>query len=206
MAEEDSQENRIEQLEARIQRLEQENRRWMRRAGTSRLTDLPNSMMLYEIVLPAELRKCDVQGISIACLLLCPDNLGDVNQVHGREVGDGLIKEMGLFLKERLEEGERLFHPDGANFVILMVDAPEGRARRKATETRTDFKEATFTVGERAFSDLTCSIGVALIEGVIRKEDINESVDQLFRNLSERLYRAKQRGGNAIVSSPRTRI
>ena len=41
----------LDQLKARIQRLEEENRKWMRLAGISRLTKLPNSLMLFQVVL-----------------------------------------------------------------------------------------------------------------------------------------------------------
>ncbi len=201
MEENTSQDVTIEQLQDRIERLASENRRWMHLAGTNRLTDLPNSLMLYQVVLPAELKKCDEEGISIACVLISPDRLGEINEEYGRAVGDQLIVEISAFLKQGIESDERLFHPDGANFAILISDAAEGRARRKATEIRTDFREATFAVGDREFADLTCSAGVATLEGVIQEKDITQSVEGLYQKLSDRLYKAKQRGGNTIIGS-----
>jgi len=72
MAEEDPSVT-IAQLQDRIKKLEEDNRRWMRLAGTNRLTNLPNSLMLYRIVLPTELRKYDGREVSLACLLIAPD-------------------------------------------------------------------------------------------------------------------------------------
>ena len=189
----------IKELQERIKRLEDENRRWMRLAGTNRLTDLPNSLMFYKVVLPGELRKYDKMSVSLACLLIAPDKLGDVNQELGRAIGDQLIQEVANFLKERIEEEERLFHLDGANFAILMMGAAEGRAKRKATGIRLEFQEATLEAGEKEFPDLTCSIGLAMVEGVIEAAEVTETVDVLYREVSDRLYNAKKGGGNAIV-------
>ena len=70
----------LDQLKARIQRLEEENRKWMRLAGISRLTKLPNSLMLFRVVLPQELAKGKAETFALSCILICPDKLGDVNQ------------------------------------------------------------------------------------------------------------------------------
>ena len=77
-------EESLDQLKARIQRLEEENRKWMRLAGVNHLTKLPNSLMLFQVVLPKELAKDKGAAFSLACILICPDKLGDINQNHGR--------------------------------------------------------------------------------------------------------------------------
>lgn len=193
----------VERLRERIAELEAENRRWMHLAGTSRLTGLPNSLMLYQVVLPSEIQKAGAEGAAIACALISPDGLGEINQACGRSTGDQLILRFAEFLKERTTAEERLFNPDGANFVILMTDAAEGRARRKATEIRTEVAGASFTAAGQTFDTLTCSAGVATVEGVVPPDTIPEVVDNLYHELSDRLYRAKQRGGNTVVGSGR---
>ena len=204
MAADEAQGPTIEELQERVKSLEAENRRWMRLAGTNRLTNLPNSLMLYEVVLPAELRKVDDRGAAIACILLSPDEIGEVNKSHGRATGDELIVQIAGFLKERMGPDERLYHPDGVNFAILVADADEGRARRRATAIRTEIREATFTVEDRELDELTCSAGIGTIEGAIAGEEIPTAIERLYQQVSDRLYRAKQRGGNTVVGSERS--
>ncbi|MDP6777122.1 MAG: GGDEF domain-containing protein [Candidatus Latescibacteria bacterium] len=204
MAPDETQAPTVEELQARIKTLEAENRRWMRLAGTNRLTDLPNSLMLYEVVLPAELRKVDERGAEVACILLSPDDVGEVNKTHGRAVGDELILQIAEFLKERMVPDERLYHPDGVNFAILLSEADEGRARRRATAVRTEIKEATFTLENRELEELTCSAGIGTIEGAVVQQEIPAIIERLYQQLSDRLYRAKQRGGNTVVGSERS--
>lgn len=204
MAESQSQTPTVEQLQTRIRELEKENQKWMRLAGTNRLTGLPNGLMLYQVILPAELRKGQDTAISLAFILICPDSIGEINQKRGRAVGDRLIAEIAAFLKQHTDPGERLFHPDGANFALMIPSAAEGRARRKATDIRKAFREATFTIEGNTFTDLTCCAGVTAVEEeAIPADAVSQRVEQIYHELSDRLYRAKQRGADYQVGSSR---
>jgi diguanylate cyclase (GGDEF)-like protein len=193
----------IRHLEERVRKLEEENRKWMRLAGTNRLTGLPNSLMLYQIILPKELGKGGETGVSLACVLICPDGLGEINQKHGRMVGDQLLKQIADFLKQQMGADESLFHCDGANFAILMPGAVEGRAKRTATTIKNQFRETIFSAGGQKFQHLTCSAGVSALEGKFDKENIPGQVERLYQEMCDRLYKAKEAGGNQVIGSPR---
>jgi diguanylate cyclase (GGDEF)-like protein len=199
MAESNLDDLTIEDLHKRIHQLEAENKRWMHLAGTNRLTDLPNNMMLFKVVLPAELRKWDGKETNLSCLVISPDGLGELNQKHGREVGDQFIVEMAKFLKGCLRGDEKLYHPDGSNFAILLLGIAGGRARRRGTEIKTEFHASTFKLEKAESSDLTCSVGVASLEQTIDKKEIPDLVDRLYHTMSNGLYKAKQRGGNLVA-------
>ncbi len=193
----------IEELNRRIEKLEQENRKWMRLAGMNHLTQLPNSLMLFQVILPKELTKHIGQPIEMACIYLCPDGLGDINQKHGRVIGDELLKHIGQFFKPILEKGEQLFHCDGANFAILMPGKAEGYAKRRATLFKNQFRENVFSVDGNKFGKLTCSAGTAEISGDLPSVKIGEAVDQLYQELCDRLYQAKANGGNYVMGAPK---
>ena len=203
MAEDKSKNDQIKKLQDRIRELEEENRKWMRLAGVNRLTELPNNLMLYQVVLPRELNKGIEEPISLACILLCPDGLGDINQEHGRIVGDQLIKRIGDFLKQQMEPQEQLFHCDGANFAILIPETSEGHAKRRATLIISQYKKERFAVGDKRLRNLTCSAGVAEIEGEVEKVKIAELVEHLYHELCDRLHKTKERGGNFVIGPPR---
>ena len=197
-------EETIEQLKARVQRLEEENRKWMRLAGVSRLTQLPNNLMLFQVVLPKELVKGKSETFALSCIMICPDKLGDINQDHGRIVGDQLIQQLSQFFKKQLELNERLFHCDGANFAIMMPTKPEGYAKRRAMTIKNLFRDATFNVDGIEFSDMTCSVGAAEVTGEIEKVKISETTDKLYNELCDRLYQAKASGGDYVVGAPKS--
>jgi len=196
-----SREDTVTQLQDRLQKLEAENRKWMRLAGIDRLTGLPNSLMLYQIVLPRELNK----EKPLACILLCPDGLGEINQQHGRMVGDQLIQRIGHFLKQQKEPQEQLFHCDGANFAILIPEAMEGHAKRRATLIKSQFVRTTFSVEDKKFPDLTYSAGVAETGGLLARANRAAYVDRLRQDLCDRLDTAKKDGGNVVVGSSQQR-
>jgi diguanylate cyclase (GGDEF)-like protein len=193
----------IDQLKQRIAKLEEENRKWMRLAGMNRLTQLPNGLMLFQVVLPKELNKRSDQPLETACIFLCPDGLGDINQQHGRVIGDKLLQHIGQFLKSQLESGELLFHCDGANFAVLVSGKGEGYAKRRATTIKNKFREQDFVVDETSIGKLSCSAGTAEIAGERKSLKVSEAVDKLYHELCDRLYQAKASGGNYVVGSPR---
>ena len=198
-----SEEASVEQLQERVKHLEEENRKWMRLAGTSRVTELPNSLMLFQVVLPRELRQDSQEPIAFSTVLVCPDALGEVNQEHGRVIGDELLRQVARHFKENLEEHEQLFHCDGANFALVIPHTPEGRARRRATVIKNQFKQHTFKVGGIEFRKMTCSAGTSEVAGGVPPAAIAERLEELYGELCNRLYEAKKLGGDAVVGSPK---
>ncbi len=196
-------EQSLNQLKARVQRLEEENRKWMRLAGVNRLSKLPNNLMLFQVVLPKELIKDKGSTFALACMLICPDKLGDINQGHGRVVGDHLIQQFSQFFKNQLESGERLYHCDGANFAIVIPTKTEGYAKRRAATVKNLFRDESFSVDGVEFKGMTCSVGTAEITGEIDKVKISETTDKLYNELCDRLYQAKASGGDYVVGSPK---
>lgn len=116
-------------------------------------------------------------------------------------MGDQIIKEMALFLFEGLGGEARLFHPDGSNFAILMLQTTEAEAREKAEQIRANFVNTSLEIGEWELTDMTCSVGVSTIEGAVSEDDVPDIVDQFYHDLSDHLDRAKQGGGDEIVGS-----
>ena len=198
-----SDENTLEKLQERVKHLEEENRKWMRLAGTNRLTELPNSLMLFQVFLPRELRADSQEPIAFSSVMICPDALGDVNQEHGRVIGDELLRQIATHFKQALEEDEQLFHCDGANFALIIRHTPEGRARRRATVLKNQFKQHTFKAGGLEFKKMTCSAGTSEVEGGVAAEAIAERIESLYGELCNRLYDAKRQGGDAVVGSPK---
>ena len=186
----------IEELQERVKRLEDDNKKWMRLAGMNRLTELPNSLMMYKVVLPVELRKEYADSVAFSCVMLCPDELGEVNQDHGRNVGDLLIQKIGSFIKDQLEPEEQLFHCDGANFAIVIPRTPEGRARRRATLIKNQIKQQNFDIGGAKFKSISCSAGASEVESGVEPGKINKRLENLYDERCNRLYDAKKLGGD----------
>jgi two-component system cell cycle response regulator len=190
----------VEQLRAENEKLRASNRRWMRIAGTDDLTGLPNKVCFSTVFLPPIIAQANETGKSFICIIIAPDKLGDINMRFGRVGGDEIVKGVATFLKETLEEGEKIVHVDGANFIILMPDAGDDSGKRRTRQLRARSVSRRFSCGEDAVG-LTLSIGTVLVDpepasGQLEVKAVGESI---LQRLSAALDLAKQQGGDQIV-------
>lgn len=204
MAEETTGVGNVGELEAEIARLKEENsrlkasnRRWMRIAGTEDLTGLPNKVYFSTALLPQLISSANAEGHPLACIMLAPDGLGEINQKFGRKGGDQLIKAVAEFMKQNLDKGERLVHSDGSNFIIVMPKTNRDRAKRRSLTLRAKIVSQRFEV-ERNPMSLTLSMGivsrVASAEG-----EVKDVTDGFLRKLAVALDEAKQQGGDRSI-------
>ena len=132
---------RVRQLEAEVQGLEQEvrrlrgvNQRWAQLAGTDRLTGLPNKISLLRALVPQDIQHAQVAGDPVGCILLSGDNLGLVNENLGRDAGDQVIRGLSDLLQSILRGEERLGHIDGTHFAVVFYPATLEQTRERAEE------------------------------------------------------------------------
>jgi two-component system cell cycle response regulator len=190
----------VEQLRVENEKLRASNRRWMRIAGTDDLTGLPNKVCFSTVFLPPIIAQANETGKSFICIIIAPDKLGDINMRFGRIGGDEIVKGVATFLKETIEEGEKIVHVDGANFIILMPDAGDDSGKRRTRQLRARSVSRRFSCGEDAVG-LTLSIGTVLVDpepasGQLEVKAVGESI---LQRLSAALDLAKQQGGDQIV-------
>ena len=95
-------EDENQHLKAEVQRLKKENRRWARLAGTDGLTGLPNKISFMRALVPQALQKAAEAGESIGFILMSADNLGVINETHGRAAGDQIIRGVSKLLESIL--------------------------------------------------------------------------------------------------------
>lgn len=190
----------VEQLRVENEKLRASNRRWMRIAGTDDLTGLPNKVCFSTVFLPPIIAQANETGKSFICIIIAPDKLGDINMRFGRIGGDEIVKGVATFLKETIEEGEKIVHVDGANFIILMPDAGDDSGKRRTRQLRARSVSRRFSCGEDAVG-LTLSIGTVLVDpepasGKLEAKAVGESI---LQRLSAALDLAKQQGGDQII-------
>lgn len=196
-----------EQLRAEIVRLQKENeklrasnRRWMRIAGTDDLTGLPNKIYFTTALLPQVVSQANASGQSFVCVIVAPDNLGDINQRFGREGGDQVVEGLAAFLRENMEKDEKIVHFDGSNFVIIIPDGTDDARKRRTRQIRARVVSRHFECGGAAVT-LTLSMGTVIREPNAPGEEVKteDVADDIIRRLSSALDRAKKQGGDQVV-------
>ena len=139
--------------------------------------------------------------------MLAPDGLGAINQQFSRDGGDQIVAEVAAFLKEMVEEDEKLVHCDGANFVLVLPQADMGRARRRSRSLRARIVSRRFEIeGEPV--PITLSMG--LVARAPSSNDVpldtNRVVETFLVKLGAALDEAKHQGGDRAIEDPETRF
>ena len=146
--------------------------------------------------MPTEIQQAQRQNEPVGFLLLSADNLGTVNERHGRNAGDQMLGDLAELLQSITRGEELLGHLDGTNFALMFYPATEPRVRERAESLRTQVVEHTFAY-DGAEVALTISTGAISLDSSSVTDPRSEAAD-IFARLNEALYRAKQAGGNCV--------
>jgi diguanylate cyclase (GGDEF)-like protein len=164
-----------------------------RYATVDELTGSPNRRVFLER-LESEVDRCARLGTRLSVVFVDIDHFKRINDDHGHQVGDAVLKGIFARLEESLRAYDFVGRYGGDEFVMALPgnDAEGGAA--VAERLRESVQESA--VGK--VSEVTISLGVAQLERGMTAEG-------LLRNADMALYRAKNGGRNkTIMYPPRT--
>jgi two-component system cell cycle response regulator len=139
------------------------------------------------------LGKAQSQDRDMALMILDIDHFKAVNDSHGHDVGDAVLKEFAARLKRNIRGVDLACRFGGEEFVVLMPDTDYSQAQLVAERVRQSIADRSFEVSAGRPLSITVSAGVALNEHV---EDTPES---MIKRADVALYRAKREGRNRVV-------
>jgi len=93
----------------------------LRMAQYDDLTGLPNRRTLHAHLRSA-LARCERRQASLAVLFVDLDDFKLVNDSYGHVVGDQLLREVAVRLKDSLRKGDTVFRLGGDEFLVLLED------------------------------------------------------------------------------------
>ncbi|YCO00549.1 sensor domain-containing diguanylate cyclase [Vibrio sp. VNB-15] len=118
-------------------------------------------------------------------VILDIDHFKIINDQHGHDVGDEVLKELGSLMQEQSRETDIIARVGGEEFAIIMPET----TMRSAFEAIYRLKEI---IQSKSVLGITISGGITTI---------NRSVEQSYRRADKALYRAKTLGRNRVCSS-----
>ncbi|MGB7286522.1 MAG: PleD family two-component system response regulator [Salaquimonas sp.] len=161
-------------------------------AVTDGLTGLNNRRYLdthlSEVITKARSRQKPVS------LVMCDiDHFKKVNDTHGHDVGDEVIREFARRIKKNIRNIDLACRYGGEEFVIVMPDTDMALARVVAERIRNEVALHPFIVEEGAKQlPITVSLGVSCLEGN------QDTGDTLIKRADNALYDAKRAGRNMV--------
>ena len=129
---------------------------------------------------------------SVDLLFIDLDRFKDINDSFGHAAGDEVLRVIGERLSDMFTEDAHVSRIGGDEFVIFLVDAPEGEAARVARDVAIRMREAIQTPAVRA------SVGASI--GVARYPISASNAGELLRNADTAMYHAKRAGGSHVWS------
>jgi len=176
----------------------EDTRRMSRLAYSDDLTGLPNRAHLREH-LDLALARADRGGGAVALLFLDLDGFKAVNDVHGHDVGDAVLRQAARRLSAAVRATDLLARHGGDEFLLLIADLPVTRAAHVAEAVAGQLREALSQPVEvhGVRVQLGASVGAALYPAEAH------DAESLLRAADRAMYRVKQsRGSTGSDTTP----
>ncbi|WP_434580685.1 EAL domain-containing protein [Pseudomonas sp. Z5-35] len=167
--------------------LTQANRELTQLALHDPLTGLPNRVLLADRIGQA-MHRVQEQGGCFALMFIDLDGFKPVNDAFGHHMGDLLLRDVALRLREDLRNQDTLARIGGDEFVLLVQLADPDDALRLAAR-QVALIARTFRVADHDLQ-ISASVGIALFPGN------GESAEELLMNADAAMYHAKGAGKN----------
>ena len=165
----------------------------MQMAVIDELTGLYNRRY-FERHLALSLSKAREQDRPMAVMLLDIDFFKAVNDTHGHDVGDAVLKEFALRLQRNIRGVDLACRFGGEEFVVLMPDTDASLALHVAERVRQSIAQTQFKVGPNTLLGITVSAGMAF------NEFDDDTPETVIKRADMALYAAKRAGRNRVVS------
>jgi diguanylate cyclase (GGDEF)-like protein len=133
----------------------------------------------------------------LACMFLDIDKFKRINDTHGHQTGDEVLKSVAKVIQSQLRAGETIARYGGEEFVVLLPQTEMHHARQIAERIRCCIAEENIQTHSGHTVKLTISIGLSMLPA----EDM--AVEMLATRLvaaaDKALYQAKHSGRNRVV-------
>lgn len=134
----------------------------------------------------------------MSLIMLDIDHFKNINDSHGHQAGDYILKSLTAFISERIRNIDIFARYGGEEFCILLPETTIEAAVLLAEEIRRQIESSVFNF-KKTHIRLTVSQGVAALVKRIA------NAEALLKLADDALYDAKKMGRNKVVPSARTK-
>jgi diguanylate cyclase (GGDEF)-like protein len=173
------------------------NRRLQEAALTDVLTGFPNRRYAIERF-QQEWQASNRSRRPLACMMIDVDRFKTINDTHGHDVGDMVLKRTAQAIKSGLRAQDVVCRTGGDEFVVICPETDLAAALVCAERVRKSVVDVKLTAGEL---DIRGSVSI----GVAARELDMADIDALLKRADEGLYHSKQGGRNRVACVQRTK-
>ncbi len=179
------------ELEKKNRQLEEASQELERLSVTDALTGLHNRRH-FDQAYDHEIRRSNRYKHPLSLLYMDIDHFKEVNDTHGHDAGDEILRDLGKLLRMYLRETDTVVRHGGEEFAAVLPETDRETAGMIGERLR-----AAVELHESRFRGLnlqvTISVGVASAEG----GEIDPAT--FLQQADQAVYRAKEEGRNRVV-------
>ncbi len=150
------------------------------------LTKLPNRQLFFD-VLSEKLLSLNKQSEELALLFIDLDDFKLVNDSLGHNVGDELLIQVGLRIKQCLRDDDVLSRIGGDEFVVILSDIAYAHVAINITQRILASFKKPFKISEW---DINSNLSI----GIAYSSDADHKIESLLSNADVAMYNAKASG------------
>ena len=178
------------------------NHERLKRVGlTDPLTSI-NNRRFFDQRLVEEIARSTRSQDPIACLLLDVDHFKQINDSHGHQNGDQVLREIARTIRGQLRNSDVIARYGGEEFAILLSNPPPNTAELIAERIRSSIAACEPRLIDQEQSlKVTVSVGVASLDAIHGLEEAGSLGMRLVKVADQAMYQAKSSGRNAVASA-----
>jgi diguanylate cyclase len=157
------------------------------------LTGLSN-VRQYDALLNRAYKRVDDLGEKLSILAIDIDHFKRINDTHGHDGGDAVLKQLGEVLESCCEPGDIAARVGGEEFSVILLDCSNAKAVEKAENIRKAVNSTNFLLPDGTSINISISIGAATYPDSI------DDLEKLKKQADIELYKAKETGRNKVCS------
>jgi diguanylate cyclase len=178
---------KLDDAEKQLNKQAEELRKNETQARTDSLTGLLNRRA-FDDELKRRLNQWQRMQVLSTLMLLDLDHFKKLNDTHGHQVGDEVLRQVAKVIKAEVREMDLPCRYGGEEFAVIFPSTDVASACNVAERIRLAIEEAT-TVTEGKTFKVTCCIGLSQFI-------TNDDVTRLIKRADEALYTSKRAGRN----------
>lgn len=155
---------------------------------TDKLTGLFNRHFIDETI-ESEVFRADRYNLCFSVVLLDVDHFKQINDTYGHHVGDSVLVEVALILKNNLRKTDLVGRWGGEEFLVVCPETKLADAVHLAEKLRSKIEAHQFSEVERT---ITASFGVSAYR-------VDDTVESLIKRVDEALYSSKRNNRNCVT-------
>ncbi|MBW9274796.1 MAG: GGDEF domain-containing protein [Candidatus Thiodiazotropha sp. (ex. Lucinisca nassula)] len=158
-----------------------------KQAITDKLTNLYNRTLLKDSLEQA-IHQANRTNTPFTLIIMDVDHFKKINDELGHDIGDHVLVQLGIFLKDFLRDSDKIFRIGGEEFLILLYNTDEANSIDMAEKIRKGIENLSLIPDRK----VTVSIGVAGLSSV-------RDWKHWMKTCDKNLYEAKNSGRNRVV-------